>query len=164
MDDADLVEAAQAYASLNDLKVAELLGSGIHDIVTVVKSNTDPGRRALKVHRDWDAYHREKAAYERLRANRVDRILGFNVPVLLRFDDQFMAIEMTIVRPPFVLDFAGAYMDSPPEFSDQVWADWEAEKREQFGALWDNVSAIMTELKLLGIYLLDPSPSNIRFH
>jgi hypothetical protein len=53
---------------------------------------------------------------------------------------------------------------SPPEFSDQIWADWEGEKREQFGSLWDNVSAVLSELKLLGIYILDPSPSNIRFH
>ena len=41
--------------------------------------NTDPGRRALKVHRDSDAYQREKIVYLRLRANRVDRILGLNV-------------------------------------------------------------------------------------
>jgi hypothetical protein len=163
-DDADLLEAAQMYASHYALQVSELLGSGIHGIVCVLESNTDPGRRALKVHRDSDAYQREKIVYLRLRANRVDRILGFNVPVLLRFDDAFMAIEMTIVTPPFVLDFAGAYLDSPPEFSDQIWADWEAEKREQFGSLWDNVSAVLSELKLLGIYILDPSPSNIRFH
>ena len=101
------------YASHYALQVSELLGSGIHGIVCVLESNTDPGRRALKVHRDSDAYQREKIVYLRLRANRVDRILGLNVPVLLRFDDAFMAIEMTIVTPPFVLDFAGAYLDPP---------------------------------------------------
>jgi len=77
----------------------------------VVESKTDPGRRALKLHRDPDAYMREKAVYERLREKRVDTILGFDIPVPLRFDDEFMAIEMTIVMPPFVVDFASASLD-----------------------------------------------------
>jgi hypothetical protein len=42
-----------------------------------------------------------------------------------------MVIEMTIVSRPFVLDFAGAYLDSPPEFSAEIWSEWEAEKRDQ---------------------------------
>ena len=64
--DEDLVEAAYAYASRHALEVRELLGSGIHGIVYVVESKTDPGRRALKLHRDSDAYLREKMVYERL--------------------------------------------------------------------------------------------------
>ena len=52
MDDEDLVEAAQAYALRHALEVNERLGSGIHGIVYVVESKTDPGRRALKLHRD----------------------------------------------------------------------------------------------------------------
>jgi len=34
-------------------------------------------------------------------------ILGFHVPQLLGADDELMAIEMTIVSPPYLLDFAG---------------------------------------------------------
>jgi hypothetical protein len=63
----------------------------------VVESKAEPGRRALKLHRDVDAYKREKAVYERLRERRIDAILGFDIPVPLRFDDDFMAIEMSIV-------------------------------------------------------------------
>jgi hypothetical protein len=37
------------------------------------------------------------------------RILGFNVPQLLSVDEEFRAIKMTIVRSPFVLDFADAH-------------------------------------------------------
>src|SRR5690349_193342 len=145
MEDADLVEAAQAYASLYGLEVRELLGSGIHGIVHVVESNTDPGRRALKVHRDPDAYRREKNVYERLHEYRVNKILGFKVPVPLRFDDDFMAIEMTIVTPPFVLDFASATLDTQMEFSEEIWADWVVTKQEQFGSQWETVQAILSE-------------------
>jgi len=114
--DEDLVEAAHAYASRHALEVRERLGSGIHGIVHVVESKTEPGRRALKLHRDSDSYLREKKVYERLSEKRVSKILGFQVPVPLRFDDELMAIEMTIVMPPFVLDFAGASLDAPMEF------------------------------------------------
>jgi hypothetical protein len=99
--DEDLVEAAHAYASRHALGVRERLGSGIHGIVHVVESKTEPGRRALKLHRDSDSYLREKTVYERLSEKRVNKILGFKVPVPLRFDDELMAIEMTIVMPPF---------------------------------------------------------------
>ena len=89
MDDEDLVEVAIAYTSRHALDVRELLGSGVHGIVYVVESKIDPGRRAVKLHRDSDAYLREKTAYERLSEKRVDTILGFQVPVPLRFDDEF---------------------------------------------------------------------------
>jgi hypothetical protein len=161
--DEDLVEAAYAYASRHALEVRKRLGSGIHGIVHVVESKTEPGRRALKLHRDSDSYLREKKVYERLSEKRVSKILGFQVPVSLRFDDELMAIEMTIVMPPFVLDFAGASLDAPMEFSEEIWADWESTKQEQFGSQWGTVLAILSELRQHGIYMLDPSPSNIRF-
>lgn len=70
---------------------------------------------------------------------------------------------MTIVKRPFVLDFAGAYLDARPEFPEDVWADWEAGKREQFEAHWPVVQAILDAFEELGIYLLDVSPGNIAF-
>ena len=42
-------------------------------------------------------------------------------------------IEMTVVTPPFLLDFAGAYLDWPPEFSSEATEYWLHEKQEQFG-------------------------------
>jgi hypothetical protein len=74
-----------------------------------------------------------------------------------------MALKMTIVTPPFVPDFAGAYLHQAPEFSDEVWEQWTNEKQEQFGARWTKVQAILKELRNLGIHMLDPSPRNIRF-
>jgi hypothetical protein len=70
---------------------------------------------------------------------------------------------MTIVERPFVLDFAGAYLDKRPDFPLEVWADWEAEKREQFEGCWPQVQKLPDAFEELGIYLLDPSPGNIGF-
>ena len=70
---------------------------------------------------------------------------------------------MTIVARPYILDFAAAYLDRRPEFADEVWADWEKEKQEQFEARWPQVQAILEEFELLRIYLLDVSPANIAF-
>jgi hypothetical protein len=54
-----------------------------------------------------------------------------------------LALGITIVKRPFVLDFAGAYLDTRPEFPPDVWADWEAEKREQFEGRWAMVEKIL---------------------
>jgi hypothetical protein len=39
---------------------------------------------------------------------------------LLGIDEEFRAIEMTIVRSPFLLDFADALLDEVPDFSEDV--------------------------------------------
>ena len=38
-------------------------------------------------------------------------VLGFNAPQLLAVHDASQVLEMTIVKRPFALDFAGAYLD-----------------------------------------------------
>ncbi|HQU46415.1 MAG TPA: hypothetical protein PK867_26645 [Pirellulales bacterium] len=73
-----------------------------------------------------------------------------------------MAIEIAVVQPPFVIDFAGAYLDEMPDFSPEVWAEWEAEKQEQFGDDWSRARAVVAAFRRLGIHLSDVSPSNIR--
>ncbi len=85
------------------------------------------------------------------------------MPELLGSDDRLLILEMTIVRRPFVLDFAGAHLDARPEFPTDVWADWEAEKREQFEGRWPMVDKVVAAFEELGIYLLDVSPGNIAF-
>ncbi len=70
---------------------------------------------------------------------------------------------MTVVKPPFVLDFAGAYLDRAPDFSEEVLADWTAEKQEQFGARWPEVQAVLRELDGYGVFLLDVNPGNVAF-
>lgn len=93
----------------------------------------------------------------------VDSILGFDVPRMLNADDELLIIEMTIASPPFILDFAGAYLYLPPEYPEEVMAQWEEEKSEQFGENWATVQAILRRLEGLDIYLADVTPNNIRF-
>ena len=84
-------------------------------------------------------------------------------PQFIDADDGLRVIEMSIVTRPFVLDFAGAYLDAPPDFPDEAWAEWEAGKREQFGDHWPKVQAVLAALEELDIHMVDVSPSNIAF-
>ena len=66
------------------------------------------------------------------------------MPQLIHHNEELLAVEMTIVKRPFILDFAAAYLDKRPEFPAEVWADWEAEKREQFEERWPRVEQILS--------------------
>lgn len=121
--DEELLEKAEAFARAHGGSLGEALGSGIHGTVVVLKSESGLAGTALKIHFSAEPYRRESEVYERLRETGIRKILGFNVPQLLRRDDELLAVEMTIVPPSFVLDFAGAWLDWPPEFSDEIWAE-----------------------------------------
>jgi hypothetical protein len=157
------IKNARAYAARHELLLAERLGFGIHGSVHVVEGKVKGDRSAIKAHRATDFYLRERATYERLRSAGVTEVLGFHVPQFIRADEDLQVIEMTIVTRPFVLDFAGAYVGVPPEFPVEIWSEWEAEKREQFGARWTTVRSVMSAFEHLGIHLVDVSPSNIAF-
>ena len=158
-----LVPNARLYAARRQLDLSETLGSGKDGIVLVAKHKTKPADVAVKILCLEELYWREKGAYQRLGTMAVTTVLGFNVPELIAFDDELLALEMTIVRRPFVLDFAAAYLDKPPEFPEDIWATWEEEKREQFEERWPVVEEVMAAFERLGIYLLDVSPGNIGF-
>lgn len=163
--DTHLTERAQAYAAKQRLRLAKQLGFGIHGIIFATEGNPKSGENAsaIKAHRQPEFYARELTAYERLTEAKVREILGFNVPQLLRCDNELCVIEMSIVARPFVLDFAGAYVDFIPEFPEEVWQQWEADKREQFEDRWPKVRAILRALEDLGIHMIDVSPGNIAF-
>ncbi|HKX63549.1 MAG TPA: hypothetical protein VJS65_16955 [Verrucomicrobiae bacterium] len=164
--DEELIQNTFAYGEQHQLIVAERLGFGIHGIIHVAEGNPKagrPGRTALKAHRNLEPYRRECAAYLRLRAALITDILGFRVPQLIRADANLRIIEMTIVTRPFLLDFAGAWLDVPPDFSDEIWSEWEQDKLEQFGSRWATVQAVLGFLEERDIHLIDVSPSNISF-
>lgn len=71
---------------------------------------------AIKVFQHERLYQRERDVYLRLQARQVTKILEFKVPRLMSFDNDLWVVEMTIVSPPFVLDFAGAYLDQKPDY------------------------------------------------
>ena len=155
---ADAERRAREYARRNSLVLCDELGSGYDGIVFA----TDAGS-AVKSLRYEELYIRERDVYMRLLHSGVDTIAGCNVPKLLDCDDTLHVIEMEFVRPPFVLDFAGARLDHPADYPDEVLAEWEAEKREQFEGDWPLVQIILSEFEKLGIYLADVKPGNIQF-
>jgi hypothetical protein len=159
----ELVRRAQDYVNRTGRTLGKPLGSGIHGIVLAVESQTEPGRAAIKIHEQEAAYRRERDMYVRLRQRGITEIRGCAVPEMLAHADDLQIIEMTIVVRPFVLDFAGAYLDHAPDFSEEVLADWRAEKEEQFGARWPDVQAILRDLEAQGILMQDVSPGNIAF-
>lgn len=93
----------------------------------------------------------------------VTYIRGAAVPEMLDYDDELWVIEMTIVSRPFALDFAGAYLDDPPDYSEEVMEDWRAEKEEQFGSRWPEVQAIIRALETYGVFMADVNPGNVSF-
>jgi hypothetical protein len=162
MDDV-FIRNAQTYAARHQLQLAERLGFGIHGIIYVAEDKSASGKSAVKVHRETEPYQRERAVYERLRGIGVSKVRGFNVPQFIRADEELRIIEMTIVIRPFVLDFAGAWLDTPPTFSADIWAEWEASKCDQFESDWPDVKGVLAALEDWGIYMVDVSPSNIAF-
>lgn len=113
------------------------------------------------MHREPEFYRRERDCYLRLKSQGAEQLLGFSIPQLLGHHDDRRVIEMTIVRPPFVLDFASAWLDQAPEFSPDAWEMWSAEKVEQFEEDWPKVKALLLALTHLGIYMTDVHPGNI---
>jgi len=157
------IQNAQSYAALYGLRLAERLGFGIHGTIFVVEDNSKAGNTAIKALHSVEFYLRERNAYQRLQAAGITEIAGFHVPQLICFDDERLIVGMTIVTRPFLLDFAGAYLDTPPEFSQEIWKEWESEKREQFENRWPIVQAALEALEELDIYMVDVSPTNISF-
>ncbi|QDT55130.1 hypothetical protein Pan44_31720 [Caulifigura coniformis] len=137
--------------------LAERLGYGWEGAVYRTQANT-----AIKVFKSEQHYARERDVYLRLRACRVSEVLGFGVPRLVDFDDLLRAVEMEIVAPPFVLDFAGAKLDVPSEFPAEVLEEWERDKEDQFEDDWPLVKSVMAEFERFGVFLGDVHPGNIR--
>lgn len=159
----DEYAAQTLYACRHRLELAESLGFGIHGKVRVAEGKVKAGKTALKAYYFPEPFLRERDAYLRLREAQVGKIRGLRVPQLLGFDDELRVIEMTIVSRPFLLDFGEAYLDEMPWFPEEIWAEWEADKREKFEDRWPIVQGVLSDLEDLGIHMLDVSPNNIAF-
>ena len=85
------------------------------------------------------------------------------------FDEALQIIEMSLVKPPFIVDFGGAYLDAPPPHASdpEIRSLWMKERQEKFGEDTMAVNAILAELESsFGVYLTDVHAGNIRvgFH
>jgi hypothetical protein len=144
---------------LGDDQIECGLGEGKDGIVFASTRNT-----AVKLHYRPHTYYNELAVYQRLAEQRVARVGKFSVPRLLGHDNARRLIEMSWVRPPFVLDFAGAQIDQPFDFPPEVWEHWNQQREEEYGDRWPQVLSLIHAFERhLGIYLDDISPRNVRF-
>jgi len=163
MESSDPIVRLNEYIRRVQIQLGARLGSGVHGIVFAGQSQASGGWSALKVHQSTTGYERERDVYLKLRQLNVFMIHGCNLPILLNHDDALGVIEMSIVTRPFVLDFAGAYLEDAPIFTEELMAEWRAEKREQFGSRWPDVQIILSELANLGIEMVDVNPGNLSF-
>lgn len=89
----------------------------------------------------------------------------FAVPALVGYDDSLMIVEMSVVSPPYFLDFGKCYLDHPPKYEDGTWDEYIEEKSKDFDPKeWELVEEALLDLKSMGIYYIDPKTTNIRFH
>ncbi len=157
--DEDIQRRSREYAERHALRYERRLGFGKDGTVWSTNRQT-----AVKVFGREEPFRREAAAYGRLAERGVLDVHGHAVPQVERVDKNLLVIEMTIVMPPFVLDFASAFLDDEaPIFPDDVLAEWVDDKREEFGTNWPKASAVLAALRGLGIQLTDVHPGNIGF-
>lgn len=142
-------------------RIERRLGLGYHGAVYATSRGS-----AVKVHERRHTYRTELEVYRRLGTCRVSRVGMFSVPQLVSHDDDRLIIEMTAVKPPYLLDFGQATLDEPPDFPIP-WRDHVAVRIEE---KFDDdqqasiASSIISQLqRRYGIYYLDMKSGNIEF-
>jgi hypothetical protein len=138
--------------------LTEQLGWGGEGLVYATDTKT-----AIKSYRHAGLYENERNVYFRLRERDITFVLQFSVPRLVGHDDELLTVEMSIVSPPFILDFAGAYLDKEPPFDREQMEEWAADKSDLFGRRWPEVRRAYYSFQSFGIYLNDLKPGNVSF-
>lgn len=162
-DDNVLFENALSYCKPRrvEIKRQDSLGHGTDGAVwkTSVPS-------AVKAFYKQANFEIEFECYRRLKEAGVNKIHGFNIPVLEGVDRLLRVIEISFVQPPYFLDFGKAIVDASrreyqdPQFLAKAMHGW----REDFGERWQEVAAVIHQLRdKHGILYLDPRHGNINF-
>ncbi len=150
----------QDYAKRHGTQLTECFGFGQDGLVYATNQES-----VLKCLRYERLYQNERNVYQRLALLECDEIAGFNVPRLINFDDSLWVVEIQIVSPPFVLDFAGASLERPSsvfaEMSEEDLDEWTEGRIELYGDDWPKVETLLAELRKRKIYLGDVKPGNI---
>ena len=107
-DDGACEAAAESFCDDRGLNIVRRLGAGVDGVVFKTADDS-----AVKVARTRPLHEREVEVYFRLMDREVDFVEGFSVPRMLYADAEYRALEMSIVRPPYCLDFATVTLDSP---------------------------------------------------
>ena len=159
-DDSELLLRAEPYANSRGIRLIgkDMLGYG--------SDGWHSSRRtAVKaVYREKN-FSQELECYRRLKAAGVRKVGALDVPFLEDFDEDRRIIEISIVQPPYLLDFGKVYLDQAPThlYDEQMMANAHAEWNERFGKRWSEVRHAMRMLEKQGIYYYDPRPGNVCF-
>lgn len=155
----EAVDRISRFVEQREITVARRLGHGKDGVV--VESAEGTAIKGFVLRR---GYFKEINVYLRLLQREVTAVEGFAVPVLESFDDELMVIEMGIVSPPCVLDFANAGVDGPlHDFPAEILEAQEAENAEVFEDRWPIVQRIRSALRGHGVHIADLNPNNIMF-
>lgn len=161
LDNQEALARLKLYANRRGIRVFEQVPLGHGSDGAVWKTNV---WSAVKAFFHKPTFVKERECYRRLQAAGARTVNGFNVPIIEGVDNDLLVIEMTIVAPPFLLDFGKASLDAPPVYADDPkrMAEIEMQWRDLFGTNWNQVLGALFELRhRYGIYYLDPRPGNI---
>lgn len=152
----DLEARAKAYCSAKGLTIDLRLGNGIQGVVYSTNRKT-----AIKIFAYQEHFETERDVYQRLQSRGFSVVDGFNVPKLLGFNNKLRIVEMEVVNPPYILDFASAYLDRKPPYDLEQMEEWEEERAELFGEDWPRVRSVLSRFRAIGVHLVDVKPGNI---
>jgi hypothetical protein len=152
---ADVEQRRTAYCESRGIQTQDLIGYGLDGFVW--KTNR---ASVIKVCRHASLFERELAVYRRLSLLGLHQLQGFRIPSLLDQDAEQWVLELSLVSPPFILDFAAASLGKQP--TEMESAEWLSEKRRMFGADWADVQRLLDGLRLYGIHFPDVHLGNIR--
>lgn len=162
-DDRALYENAREYAKSRYLKVLRQYRLGHGSDGSVWRSSRPSAIKAFYLQGTFDT---ELECYRRLKDAEVTTINGLNVPVLEGHDEELKVIEISVVEPPYFLDFGKVYLDRPPPYfyDPQKMSNARDQWRELFGKRWPEVCSALFQLRSrFGIHYVDPRPGNINF-
>jgi hypothetical protein len=155
-------ERILAYERITGQTLAGHLGTGPGQDGLVMESSM---MTAVKFFDRQERFTREAEVYS-LRLNKDIRVVaGHNIPRLINIFPSLLVVEMTIVQPPFILDFAGAKLPREVlDFSEEVMDEHYERPRELFDGRW-NEALLVVEMfrRATGYTLLDIHPGNIAF-
>ena len=114
----------------------------------------------IKVCRHANLFERELAVYQRLSLLGLHQLQGFRIPSLLDQDAEQWFLELSLISPPFILDFAAASLGKQP--AEMESTEWIGEKQRLFGPDWSEVQRRLDGLRLYGIHFPDMHLGNIR--
>ena len=151
-------QRAEQYCESTGRSIERELGGGQDGLVLMTHQLS-----AIKAFRYAEQYARELKVYIRLQELKIQQIAGFTIPRLRQHDPTNWLIEMSIVSPPFVVDFVAAYVDEQPPFDRKIQRQALRKQRAAFGDKWPQVQRVLTGFAAHGIFLTDINPGNIMF-